>query len=207
MGAQLFATYYSLAKETDKERIMNTRLALTWLTVALAYPTLGVAQSPTIIGPDGSSLKIHTGMTVKEAVQALKPERQTYELGPDSGWGLVIHDKADLKDVLLILWSQGFKDYVIDYAAKVNIITILSPKYKTQEGLYVGMLLKDAEAKVGRLKRISTVEPSFEEFAEFTKVPKGISVAVSGGILKEGERETQRYSPGARITKLVVSGF
>ncbi len=183
---------------------MRTRITFALVTMLLLYQSSGVAQSGAILGPDGKPLNIRSGMTFKDAIQALKPECQTYALGGDSGWLLQIHDNASYEEVLMSLWSDESQDYTINYAAKIQAIMIHSPKYKTKEGVHVGMLLTDAEKKLGKIKRIYTSEPTFEEYAEFAKMPKGISFGVSGGILKEGERETKHYSPDARIRKIEI---
>ena len=184
---------------------MRARLALTLVTMLALYPMPGVAQSSAIIGPDGKPLSIKPGITLKDAINELKPEYQSYVLGGDSGWVLQIHDNASYEEVLMSLWSDEFQDYTFSYAAKVRVISIFSPKYKTKEGVHVGMLLADAEKKLGKIKSIYTSEPTFEEYAVFTNMPKGITFGVSGGILEEGKRETQRYSPDARITKMTVT--
>jgi hypothetical protein len=192
----------SAAMTQMEEQFMRTRIAIALMTMLASYTVPGVAQTGAIIGPDGAPLNIRPGMTLKEAIQALKPEYQTYALGGDSGWLLQIHDNASWEEVLMSLWSDECQDYAINYAAKIQSIMIHSPKYKTKEGVYVGMLLSDAEKKLGKIKRIYTSEPTFEEYAEFTKMPQGVSFGVSGGILKEGERETQHYSPDAQIRKI-----
>ncbi len=186
---------------------MPARIVLILMTILVLSSTSGAAQFSAVVEPDGSPLRINPGMTVKQAIQALKPEYQTYALGGDSGWLLQIHDNASYEDVLMTLWSSECQDYAINYAAKVDAIMIHSPKYKTKEGVHVGMLLGDVERKLGKLKRIYTSEPTFEQYAEFTKVLKGIGLGVEGGILEEGKRETQRYSPDAHITKLQISDW
>lgn len=185
---------------------MRGRIALALLTMLGLFQALGVAQSGVVVGPDGKPLSIRAGITLKEAISALKPEYQTYALGGDSGWLLQIHDNSSYEEVLMSLWSDECQDYTINYAAKVQAIMIHSPKYKTKEGVHVGMLLVDAEKKLGKIKRIYTSEPTFEEYAEFTNMPKGFGFGVSGGIFKEGERETRRYSPDASISKMTLSG-
>jgi hypothetical protein len=183
---------------------MRVRLALALLTMLVLCQLPGVAQSSAIIDPDGKPLSIRSGMTLKEAINALRPEYQTYALGGDSGWLLQIHDNASYEEVLMSLWSDESQDYTINYAAKIQAIMIHSPKYKTKEGVHVDMLLADAEKKLGKITRIYTSEPTFEEYAEFTNMPQGVSFGVSGGIFKEGQRETQRYSPDARIRKIDI---
>lgn len=173
------------------------------MLVTLSFAVSATAQ--TIVAADGSPFPVTRGMTIRQAIQALKPEYQTYALGGDSGWLLQVHDNGSYDDVLLTLWSDDSQDYVINYSAKVNAVMLHNAKYRTREGVHVGMLLKDVEKKLGKLKRIYTSEPTFQEYAEFTKMPNGVSFAVSGGILSEGQRETQKYSPDARITKIDIS--
>lgn len=185
---------------------MRVRLARALATMLVLYQMLGVAQSQTVNGPDGKPLNINNGMTLHEAITALKPEYQTYALGGDSGWGLQIHDNASWEEVLLTLWSDECQDYTINYAAKVRVIMIHSPKYKTKEGVHVGMQLADAEKKLGKIESIYTREPTFEQYATFTNMPTKIEFRVSGGILEEGKRKTQRYSPDARITMIALVG-
>lgn len=181
---------------------MKIRLILAFAAMLVLIQMPGMAQSSAIIGPDGIPLKIKPGMTIKEAIHALRPEYHSYALGGDSGWLLQIHDNASYEEVLMSVWSEDCQDYTINYTAKIQAIMIHSPKYKTKEGVHVGMLLSDAEKKLGKITRIYTSEPTFEEYAEFTNMPKGISLGVSGGIIKEGERETQHYSPDAHIRKI-----
>ena len=119
---------------------MRVRLALALLTILVVFQAPGVAQPSVITGPDGETLDIRAGMTIKEAVNVLKPEYQTYALGGDSGWLLQIHDNFSYEEVLMSLWSDECQDYTINYAAKVQLIMIHSPKYKTNEGVHVGML-------------------------------------------------------------------
>ena len=179
------------------------RLGSLLFVILILLPTIASGQA--LLSPDGSAFRVGPGMTLKQAVQILKPEYQTYAMGGDSGWLLQIHDNGSWETVLMSLWSDESQDYAINYAAKIDVVMIHSPKYRTKEGVHVGMLLKDAEKKLGKLKRIFTSEPTFEEYAEFAKMPKGVSFGVSGGILQDGQRETQKYSPDARITKIQLS--
>ncbi|MDX1996775.1 MAG: hypothetical protein SF066_03565, partial [Thermoanaerobaculia bacterium] len=189
-----------------KDQSMRVRIALTLVMMSVLYQVPGTAQSGAIIGPDEKPLGIKAGMTLKEAIDSLEPEYQTYALGGDSGWFLQIHDSTSWEEVLMSFWSDECQDYTINYAAKIRAIVIHSPKYKTREGVHVGMLLAEAEKKLGEIKRIYTSEPTFEEYAEFANMPKGVDFAVSGGLFKEGERETLRYSPDARISKITLGG-
>lgn len=187
---------------------MRVRLARALVTMLVWYQLLAVAQSQTVNGPDGKPLNISNGMTLHEAITALKPEYQTYALGGDSGWGLQIHDNASWEEVLLTLWSDESQDYTINYAATVRVIMIHSPKYKTKEGVHVGMQLADAEKKLGKIDSIYTREPTMAEYATFTNMPKKMEFGVSGGIFEDGQRVTKRYSADAHITMInLVVGY
>jgi hypothetical protein len=174
------------------------------MSALLIIPTLTLAQLNLIIGPDGEPLPLRPGMTLAQAVQALRPEHQRYILGGDSGWALQIFENAPSDKVLISLWSDECQDYVINYDAKLSVLLIHSPEYHTREGVHVGMLLKDVEKKLGKLKEIYTSEPTFEQHAVFTRMPEGISFRTMGGIFKDGERRTQRYAPDAQITMIEV---
>jgi len=175
------------------------------LLIVLSFAVSANAQ--TIVATGGSPLPVTRGMTIGQAIQALKPELQTYVLEPDSGWFLQIHENGSYEDIPLTLWSDDCQDYVINYSAKVNIVTLHSEKYRTREGVHVGMLLKDVEKKLGKLKKIYTSEPTFEQYAVFEKMPPSVSFAVFGGILEDSQRETQRYSPDAKIAKISISFY
>lgn len=183
---------------------MKISITVIMFMLTIFYPTIGTPQSS---GSVRSPLGINPGITVRQAVQTLKPEYQSYVLGGDSGWLLQIHDNSAYEQVLMSLWNDEFQDYVINYDLPVKVIMIHSPKFETKEGLYVGMRLKDVEKKLGKLKRIFKSEPTFEEFAEFIKMPNGIELKISGGIFDEGKRNTQAYSSDARITAIQISSW
>jgi hypothetical protein len=185
---------------------MRVRLAIALLAMLALFQMPGMTQSSVILGPDGKPLNIRAGMSFKEIIDVLTPEYQSYVLGGDSGWLLQIHDNFSCEEVLMSLWSHESQDYTINYAGRVDSITIHSLEYKTNEGVHVGMLLADAERKLGRIERIYTSEPTFEQYAEFANMPSGVSIGVSGGIFEQGVRETQSYAPDASIRMLTI-GF
>lgn len=174
------------------------------LVLSFLLTLASAASAQPIVNTDGSPFAIKRGMTLKQAIQSLQPDFQTYALGGDTGWQLQIHN-GTYDDVLMTLWCDESQDYVINYAAKVTAIAIYSPNYRTKDGIRVGMLLSDVEKKLGKLKRIFTSELTSQEYAEFTRMPDGVGFGISGGVFKENQRETQKYSNGARITRIDVS--
>lgn len=170
------------------------------LTAVPAY-----SQSNSIVRSDGARINIRPSMTIRQAVAELRPQYQSYVLGGDSGWLLQIHDDFDYGEVLMSLWSDEFQDYVINYDVPLRVIMLHSPAYTLGDGVHVGMSLAEAEKKLGRIKRIYKSEPAFEEYADFTNMPAGVSYRINGGVFAEGKRETFEYSPEARINGIEIS--
>lgn len=56
-----------------------------------------------------------------------------------------------------------------------------SPACRTASGIRPGMKIQDAEAKLGKLKRISLSEIEMRETAEFTRMPKQMTFRVEAG--------------------------
>jgi hypothetical protein len=102
---------------------MKNRSVAAWLMITFLSSIACLAQTPAILGSRGTPLGVNVGMTIRQAVEALKPEQQTYALSGDSGWYLAIHGRAS-NEILMTLWSDGSQDYVINYAAKVGAITL-----------------------------------------------------------------------------------
>jgi nucleotidyltransferase/DNA polymerase involved in DNA repair len=73
------------------------------------------------------------------------------------------------------------------------------PEFKTLEGVHAGMKLKEVEQRLGKLLRIFTAEPAYEQYAAFSKQPRHVSF--TRGIFKQGEREIRKkrcqFSPSS----------
>lgn len=163
-------------------------------------------QSRVII--NGSVGNIHPGMTIGEAIQALNAEYYSHALSGDYGWFTQIHDAySGDHEVMMSLWSDQDQGYLINYSAAISTISLHSPEFKTPEGVHVGMKLKEVERRLGKLLRISTAEPAYEQYAAFSKQPRYISFKVTGGIFKQGERETQKFEKDAAIQSIELTKY
>lgn len=152
---------------------------------------------------NGSVGDIHPGMTLGQAIQTLHPEYYSHVLSGDYGWFTQIHDgySGNCKAVMSF-WSDSNQDYLINYNAVISHISLHSPEFRTPEGVHVGMKLKDVERRLGKLIRISTVEPTYEQYALFLNQPSHVLFKVTGGIFKQGERETQKFDRDAAIQSI-----
>jgi hypothetical protein len=108
----------------------------------------------------------------------------------------------------------------IDENEKINGITVLDSRYKTAEGVHVGITIADAEKKFGKLKEMRSF-PHDGEVGEFADQPKyfyftfGIeSDSYSAGIYEEIPdckenypplcSVATKYNPGAYIASISI---
>lgn len=186
---------------------MPFRTFILFLIIAV---TTGRAQIPPIIiqSLDRPSVgEIRVGMTLREAIQTLNAEYYSHVSSGDYGWFTQIHDNSGNHQVLLSFWSDANQDRIINYDAVISNIGVHAPDFKTSDGVHVGMMLKVAEKKLGKIIRISTSEPAYEQYAAFTNHPKGIAFKVTGGIFKPGQRETTKYDPQAIIQCIELTAY
>lgn len=85
-----------------------------------------------------------------------------------------------------------------------SLIRVLSPRFRTEQGVSVGENLQSASDKLGGLSEIQWTEIESREFATFNKAPDNMVfqvVAATGtaGIYKNGETSTTLASPSATI--------
>ena len=83
---------------------------------------------------------------------------------------------------------------------------------RTASGIRPGMKIQDAEAKLGKLKRISLSEIEMRETAEFTRMPKQMTFRVESGagIYADPDKipnQTRRYRKNSRIETISVSSY
>ena len=152
--------------------------------------------------------KIKIGMTVVEARQAISP--MTIGKGVNEFEGDLRHEiKQNGKTIMTILVggtassSQG----------RIVEIFVLDKSFKTSKGVYVGMLLKEAEKKYGKIKRITIDDFGDDhELAIFTNHPKGIQfiLSVNGKETRAGKyakdsQTTTKYKTGSSIYRIIVA--
>ncbi len=165
---------------------------------------------------------IRLGMTIAEARKVLKgvkfDQRDYSEEGvwvelSKNGTELDMRFMTDQKD-----YATGNTDKVpIKESAKIESIQFSDKRYKTADGVHVGMTIKDAEQKFGKIKKITFLEYDASEDVEFSNAPSSYSFDVSP---KEGSpREaraaiytnnlniTTKYNIGAYISSFEISDF
>ena len=116
------------------------------------------------------------------------------------------------KDVMVLAFQNGDNDpdTPIKLHKKINFLETDSPICHTASGVHPGMKIKDAEAKLGKVKGIQLSEIEAREYATFVRQPKhfGFRVEQGAGIYPgkgETPNQTRRYHQTARIEAISVS--
>lgn len=116
------------------------------------------------------------------------------------------------KDILVFASQDGEDDpdAPIKLHKKINFLETDSPTCHTASGVHPGMKIKDAEAKLGKVKGIQLSEIEAREYATFARQPKhfGFRVEQGAGIYPgkgEAPNQTRRYRQTARIEAISVS--
>ena len=116
------------------------------------------------------------------------------------------------KDVLVFASQDGEDDpdTPIKLHKKINFLETDSPTCHTTSGVHPGMKIKDAEAKLGKVKGIQLSEIEAREYTTFARQPKhfGFIVEQGAGIYPSkggAPNQTRRYRQMARIEAISVS--
>lgn len=115
------------------------------------------------------------------------------------------------EELMTIYAGEEDPDSKIDENAEIIFIEVWSPLLKTAEGIKPGMTISQAEKTIGDLREIFMSEIESREFASFTDQPSGMTFRVthdrgSAGKYRGDTMTTTRYTPGATILSIEVSG-
>ena len=118
------------------------------------------------------------------------------------------------KDVMVFALQDGDDnpDSPIKLHKKIDSLSTYSPACHTVSGVHPGMKIKDAEAKLGKVKKIIMSEIESREYAIFTRHPKHFDfrMEIGTGIYpgKGGvPNQTRRYRKGGSILEISVSKY
>lgn len=116
------------------------------------------------------------------------------------------------KDVMVIAFQDGDDDpdSPIKLHKKIDSLSTYSPACHTASGVHPGMKIKDAEAKLGKVKKIIMSEIEAREYVTFARKPKNFTFEVERGTgiypgKGEAPNQTRRYRQTGRIEAISVS--
>ena len=118
------------------------------------------------------------------------------------------------KDVLVFAFQDGEEDpdAPIKLHKKIDFLETDSPACHTASGVHPGMKIKDAEAKLGKVKQIIMSEIESREYAIFTRHPKHFEFRMEMGTgiypgKGEAPNQTRRYRKTRHISLISVSKY
>ena len=118
------------------------------------------------------------------------------------------------KDVMVFALQDGDDnpDSPIKLHKKIDSLSTYSPACHTVSGVHPGMKIKDAEAKLGKVKKIIMSEIESREYAIFTRHPKHFDFRMEMGTgIYPGKggvpNQTRRYRKGGSILEISVSKY
>ena len=174
------------------------------LILGLAMP----AAAECLIQKDGIG-EIKLGQNLKQVKQKF-PKAKMDKTSDADGVSFIAITLS--KDILVFASQDGEDDpdAPIKLHKKINFLETDSPTCHTASGVHPGMKIKDAEAKLGKVKGIQLSEIEAREYATFARQPKhfGFRVEQGTGIYpSKGEtpNQTRRYHQTGRIEAISVS--
>ena len=174
------------------------------LILGLAMP----AAAECLIQKDGIG-GIKLGQNLKQVKQKFPKAKMERESDAE---GVAFVAITLSKDVMVLAFQNGDNDpdAPIKLHKKIDSLSTYSPACHTASGVHPGMKIKDAEAKLGKVKGIQLSEIEAREYATFVRQPKhfGFRVEQGAGIYPgkgETPNQTRRYRQTGRIEAISVS--
>ena len=172
-----------------------------FLLLSMCFCTLSsVAQSDqaNLITQKGAG-KVKFGMNLQEVRRAVRPLKAERDTDGDGFPSLYVHDGENL---VMSVWSAcRDEEFFTDPSVKLDVIQVWSKDYSTKQGVRPGMLLSEAEKKLGKVKEIVISEIESREYAQFKRMPNGLWYLLSyeAGIYENDSRTTKKYTPDTYI--------
>lgn len=166
-------------------------------------PSKDALITPNSVGP------ISLGMTIKEAIQVL--HSATFTRTSDGEGIALISVQRNQEELMTLFAGEWDPDEPIDADKKIELISVRSARFITEDGVRVGTKISEALQTYGALEEIMMSEIESREYARFTNQPSGLQFQVFGdgdtaGAYPANDNLTSRANPGAWIISIDVSG-
>jgi hypothetical protein len=92
----------------------------------------------------------------------------------------------------------------INFRARIEIIEVWDKRFRTAQGVHVGMRVADAERRLGKVKEIVLTPIESREYITFSKKTLNISYRFYGGIYPPQKAFTKKYERGSKLWSIVV---
>jgi hypothetical protein len=92
----------------------------------------------------------------------------------------------------------------INFRARIEIIEVWDKRFRTAQGVHVGMRVAEAERRLGKIKEIVLTQIESREFITFSKKTPNINYRFYGGIYAPRTALTKKYERGSRLWSIQV---
>lgn len=202
----------SLDDPTFEKSLVMTLPSPNLVTLASNESTPGEASPPPskdfLITPNSAG-PIRLGMTVRDAVQVL--HSATFTRSSDGKGIALISVQRNQEELMTLHAGEWDPNAPIDINKKIELISVRSARFITEDGVRVGMELTKAPRTYGALQEIMMSEIESREYARFTNQPSGLQFQVFGdgntaGAYPAGNNLTANATPGAWLISIDITG-
>jgi hypothetical protein len=177
------------------------------VVLGLLFTGLAQAQSSHLITTNSAG-PVKLGMTVAQVRRAVRPMKLSRT--SDGDGVALIAVKSGKIEIMTLFAGEEDQNAPIKETAKVELIQVWSPGFATQNGVHVGMSLRTAEKKFGRVTQIMMSEIEQREYATFANQPKNLNFRVevegsTAGIYASGKNTTTRFKSATKIMVIEIS--
>jgi hypothetical protein len=146
---------------------------------------------------------VKLGMTLLKAQRAFP--KATFSRGSD-GEGVALVNVSTKESQMMVLFAgEEDKDKPINWSKRISSIETFSSNCSTSLGVRPGALVAEAEKQYGKVLKIIMSEIEARQFAEFKNQPRGMIFRIDySGVFVEGQTETLRYRPDAKIYSITI---
>jgi len=146
---------------------------------------------------------VKLGMTLLEAKRAFP--KATFSRGSDGEGVALVNVSTKESQVMVLHAGEEDKSKPINWSRRISSIETFSSNSSTSLGVRPGGLVAEAEKQYGKVLKIIMSEIEARQFAEFKNQPRGMIFRIDySGVFSEGQSETLRYRPDAKIYSIIL---
>ena len=146
---------------------------------------------------------VKLGMTLLEAKRAFP--KATFSRGSDGEGVALVNVSTKESQVMVLFAGEEDRNKPISWSKRISSIETFSSNCSTSFGVRPGGLVAEAEKQQGKVLKIIMSEIEARQFVEFKHQPKGMIFRIDySGIFAEGQSETLRYRPDAKIYSITI---
>jgi len=146
---------------------------------------------------------VKLGMTLFEAKRAFP--NAIFSRGSDGEGVALVNVSTKESQVMVLFADEEDRNKPINWSKRISSIETYSPNCSTSLGVRPGGLVAEAEKQYGKVLKIIMSEIEARQFVEFKNQPRGMIFRIDySGIFAEGQSETLRYRPDAKIYSITL---